>query len=235
MSTSILLTGSAGALGSGVARHLVSAGLSVAGLDSPRAEAKQAELRAELGDRYLGILADVTTAAGWEHALDRAAASFGPVTGAVLTVGGWTGGVPLVREAEGTFERMMSSNLVSVHMALRMLLPGMVARQRGSVVVVGARPAARPWDGAGSASYTASKAAAVALAQAAAAEVLSSGVRVNAVLPSMIDSPANRAAMPDADPSMWVTPEAIAKVIAFLLSDDAGPVSGAAVPVYGRS
>ncbi len=204
------------------------------GLDTARAAERQAALQQELGERYVGVLADVSTLAGWEHALERAA-TLGPVAGAVLTVGGWAGGAPVVSEAEDVYERMMSANLDTVHTALRALLPKMIAQKSGSVVVVGSRAVDRPWTSAGAAAYAASKAGAVALAQAVAAEVLAHGVRVNAVLPSTIDTPANRAAMPDADPAMWVSAESLAAVIAFLLSDDARDVSGAAVPVYGRS
>jgi NAD(P)-dependent dehydrogenase (short-subunit alcohol dehydrogenase family) len=99
---------------------------------------------------------------------------------------------------------------------------------------VGARAAARPETGAGAAAYTASKAAVVALAQAVAAEVLEHGVRVNAVLPSILDTEPNRQAMPGADFRRWVGVESLASVISFLLSDDARDISGAAVPVYGR-
>jgi NAD(P)-dependent dehydrogenase (short-subunit alcohol dehydrogenase family) len=234
MSTSIIVTGGAGALGSAVVRHLVGLGRRVVALDHPRTDAKLAALSAELGGACLAVAADVSTAAGWKGALEQAA-RLGPAAGAVLTVGGWVGGEALVSEADETFERMMGSNLGTVHAALRALLPGMVARSGGSVVVIGSRVVERPWSGAGAASYTASKAGAVALAQAAAAEVLEAGVRVNAVLPSTIDTAANRAAMPGADASKWVAPEAIAKVIAFLLSDDSAPISGAAIPVYGRA
>ena len=234
-STSIIVTGGAGALGSAVVRHLVARGHRVAGLDTPRAGERQAALKAELGDAYLGILADVTTAAGWEHAIDRATSVLGPVAGAVLTAGGWTGGVPLATEPAGTFERMVDANLATVHAALRALLPGMVERKAGSIVVVASRAAERPWTSAGSASYAAAKAGAVAMAQAAAAEVLEAGVRINAVLPSTIDTAANRAGMPDADASRWVAPESLARVIDFLLSDGSADVSGAAIPVYGRA
>jgi NAD(P)-dependent dehydrogenase (short-subunit alcohol dehydrogenase family) len=234
MDATILVTGGAGALGSAVVRHLAASGHRVVGLDNPRAEERQKALRAELGERYVGVLADVSTLAGWEHALDRAA-SVGPVGGAVLTAGGWSGGAPLVNEAEGTYARMIGSNLDTVHMALRALLPGMIARRRGSVVVIGSRAVERPWSSAGAASYAASKAGAVALAQAAAAEVLEHGVRINAVLPSTIDTPANRAGMPDVDPARWVAAESLARVIAFLLSDDARDISGAVLPVYGRA
>jgi len=130
---------------------------------------------------------------------------------------------------------MISSNLDTVHLALRSLLPGMVAAKRGSIVVIGSRAASQPWTSASAASYAAAKAGAVALAQAAAAEVLESGVRINAILPSTIDTAANRAAMPDADPTRWVAAESLAGVIAFLLSDEARDISGAALPVYGRS
>jgi NAD(P)-dependent dehydrogenase (short-subunit alcohol dehydrogenase family) len=130
---------------------------------------------------------------------------------------------------------MMSSNVQTVHRALRALLPKMVERKQGSIVIVGSRNAERPWTGANAASYTASKAAAVAMAQAAAAEVLDSNVRINAVLPSTMDTPANRASMPKVDPSKWVTTESCAGVIAFLLSDEARDISGAAIPVYGRA
>jgi NAD(P)-dependent dehydrogenase (short-subunit alcohol dehydrogenase family) len=130
---------------------------------------------------------------------------------------------------------MMESNVGTVHAALRALLPGMVARKRGAIVVVGSRNVERPWTGASAAAYTASKAAAVAMAEAAAAEVLEHGVRINAVLPSTMDTPANRAAMPKADFSRWVTTQSAAGVIAFLLSDAARDVSGAAIPLYGRA
>ncbi len=233
METSIIVTGGAGALGSAVVRHLVGRGRRVVGLDTARAAERQEALQQELGERYVGVLADVSTLAGWDHALDRAA-TFGPVAGAVLTVGGWAGGAPLASEADGVFARMMSANLDTVHTALRALLPKMIAQKSGSVVVIGSRAAERPWTSAGAAAYAASKAGAVALAQAVAAEVLPHGVRVNAVLPSTIDTPANRAAMPDADPAKWVSTDSLAAVIAFLLSDDARDVSGAALPVYGR-
>jgi NAD(P)-dependent dehydrogenase (short-subunit alcohol dehydrogenase family) len=111
----------------------------------------------------------------------------------------------------------------------------MVEARAGSVVVVGSRAVERPWTSANSASYGAAKSAAVALAMVAAAEVVEYGVRVNAVLPSVIDTPQNRASMPGADPSRWVTPRSLSEVIQFLLSDASRDVSGAQIPVYGRT
>lgn len=111
----------------------------------------------------------------------------------------------------------------------------MVAERSGSIVVVGSRAVERPWTGTGSAAYAAAKAAVVTIAQTVAQEVLEYGVRVNAVLPSTLDTPANRASDPNADPSKWVSLSSAAAVMAFLLSDDARDVSGAAIPLYGRA
>jgi NAD(P)-dependent dehydrogenase (short-subunit alcohol dehydrogenase family) len=111
----------------------------------------------------------------------------------------------------------------------------MVARRSGSIVVVGSRSAESPASSARAAAYAASKAAVVALAQAVAAEVRDHGVRVNAILPSTLDTPANRTAMPKADASRWVSLESAAGLVAFLLGEEARDISGAAVPVYGRA
>ena len=112
-------------------------------------------------------------------------------------------------------------------------MPRLIERGGGAFVGVSARAALRPFPGA--AGYIASKAAVLALIQALDAEYKHDGIRCNAILPSVIDTPANRAAQPDADYSKWVQPEEIAKVVRFLVSDDSGPISGAAVPVYGRA
>jgi NAD(P)-dependent dehydrogenase (short-subunit alcohol dehydrogenase family) len=115
------------------------------------------------------------------------------------------------------------------------MLPGMVARGAGSIVVVGSRAVERPWTSATASAYAATKSAVVALAQAAAAEVVDRGVRINAILPSTLDTPANRRAMPGVDSATWVSLESASAVMAFLLSDDARDVSGAAIPLYGRA
>jgi NAD(P)-dependent dehydrogenase (short-subunit alcohol dehydrogenase family) len=217
-----LVTGAAGALGADVARALASRGDSVALLDRPEGRARLDAIAAEIGHGAtvhvgLGELADV------------------PIELAALVAGGWAGGSPLHEtHDDATYRAMMESNVDTVYFALRALLPGMVSRKRGAIVVVGSRNVERPWTGKGSAAYPASKHAAVALAQAAAAEVLEHGIRINAIMPSTMDTRANRAAMPNADFSKWVTTPSAAGVIAFLLSDAARDVSGAAIPVYGR-
>ncbi|HEY5079321.1 MAG TPA: SDR family NAD(P)-dependent oxidoreductase, partial [Opitutaceae bacterium] len=209
----VAITGAAGALGSEVARHLVRKGYRAALLDLPRSSEALHALAREL-DGACPIEADFATPRGWDDAIARIERELGtPPSHGVLIAGGWQGGKPLHDERDDTTWRaMMDSNLETVHRSLRALLPAMVARRRGSLVVIGSRVAQRPWTGAGAAAYTASKAAAVALAQAVAAEVLGLGVRVNAVLPSTLDTPANRRHMPRADPSEWVALSSAAAV-----------------------
>jgi NAD(P)-dependent dehydrogenase (short-subunit alcohol dehydrogenase family) len=180
---------------------------------------------------------DLASRATWEEATPRIERELGePPSLAALIAGGWGGGRALHEEADdATWHAMMTANLETVRQGLWALLPPMVSRKRGSIVVIGSRAAQRPESSAGASAYAASKAAVVALAQAVAAEVLAFGVRVNAILPSTLDTPANRAAMPKADPARWVSLSSAAGVVAFLLSDEARDISGAAVPVYGRA
>jgi NAD(P)-dependent dehydrogenase (short-subunit alcohol dehydrogenase family) len=138
-------------------------------------------------------------------------------------------------DADATFRSMLETNLESARVSLKAVLGPMVTARRGSVVLVGSRAAVRPWESAGATAYAVSKAAVVALVQAAAAEVLDDGVRINAILPSTIDTPANRKAMPTADASRWVSPESLCEVVGFLLSEASRDVSGAALPVFGRT
>ncbi|MEO6419495.1 MAG: SDR family NAD(P)-dependent oxidoreductase [Polyangiaceae bacterium] len=231
-----VVTGGAGALGSAVVRELLSRGEKCAVLDTPKAHDSLEKLVKSAAPSARAYEADLTDRAAWDALVPRIEADLGPITKAVLVAGAWQGGKPLHEDADDSvWDAMLTVNLETVHRSLRALVPGMVAREQGSIVVIGSRNVERPWTGASAAAYTAAKSAVVALAQAVAAEVLASGVRVNAVLPSTLDTMANRAAMPGADPSTWVTTESAAKVIAFLLSEDARDISGVALPIYGRS
>lgn len=231
----VAITGGAGALGSALARLLAERGDKVALFDTERSRDRATALAKELGGyAHISAFQSSDDFAGAVKA--TADALGGAPEGAALIAGGWAGGAP-VHEAkdDAAWTAMMKANADTAYHALSALLPGMVAGKRGSIVVVGSRAALRPWTSAGSAAYAASKAAVIALAQTAAAEVLEHGVRVNAVLPSTMDTSANRKAMPDADPTKWVSLPSAAGVIAFLLSDAARDVSGAALPIYGRA
>lgn len=222
----IAITGAGGALGSELARLLASRGKRVALLGSERQREHLAKLAPELGG--VAVTGDFATEAAWARALE----DMGAVpTAAALVAGGWEGGAPLHEADDAVWSRMFHANADTVYRGLRALLPGMVAAQRGSIVVVGSRAALQPASSANAAAYAASKAAAVALVQAVAAEVKARGVRVNAVLPGTLDTPANRVAMPNADTSAWVPLAAAASTIASLLGGDTRDVTGAALPL----
>jgi NAD(P)-dependent dehydrogenase (short-subunit alcohol dehydrogenase family) len=128
---------------------------------------------------------------------------------------------------------MLRLNLVPAFNLAHSAIPRIAEAGGGGFVCVSARAALQPFSGA--AGYITAKAGVLAFVRALDAEYRDAGVRANAILPSVIDTPANREAMPDADTTKWVTPDAIARVVRFLCSDDSAPTSGAAVPVYGRA
>lgn len=227
MAGEIIVTGAGGALGSGLVRSLAAAGQRVIAVERDASRAQQA-FAGVAGVRTLGF--DISSGPDWTSALGDS-----EIAGAVLVAGTWQGGKRMFEAgADATWATLMSANLETARVSMQALLPRLVAAKSGSVVAIGSRVAVRPWEGAHTAAYAASKAALVALVQAVAGEVLADGVRVNAVLPSTIDTPANRAAMPKSDPAHWVSIESLSAVIAFLLSDEARDISGAALPVYGR-
>jgi NAD(P)-dependent dehydrogenase (short-subunit alcohol dehydrogenase family) len=228
----VLVTGANGALGGALAARLAGQGQRVVALE--RSKGGEPKLERE-SDAVLRLHASTNDAALLREALARAEAELGALTGAVLTAGAWRGGHKFYEaEAQVDYRTVFEANLESANVALRALLPGLVARRRGSVVLIGSRSGVRPYDAAGDAAYAAAKAGLTALSQAIAAEVLADGVRVNLVLPSTIDTEANRKAMPGADTSRWVTTDSLADVVEFLLSARARDISGAALPVYGR-
>lgn len=228
-----LVTGANGALGSAIAARCAQSGGRVVALE--RSKAGDVALE-RVSPSVLRVQANTSDVAALSGALLRAEAELGPLTGAVLTAGAWRGGHKFHEDAAAAdYRAVMAANLESAEVALRALLPGLVRRKQGSVVVIGSRSGVRPYEAAGDAAYAASKAALTALAQAIAAEVLAEGVRVNLVLPNTIDTLANRQAMPNADYSRWVTTDSLGDVVQFLLSEGARDISGAAIPVYGRA
>src|SRR3954470_4188606 len=216
----VLVAGGTGALGSAVLRELVDSGYSVTATWVAEHEAERVE--AEMGESVALLQADLLSAEG-------AAAAVGAVDdleAVVNLVGGFADG-PKVHETEPEdFLRLVRLNLEPAFYLARAAMPVLVDRGGGAFVAVSARPALRPFPGA--AGYITGKAAVLAFVQALDTEYKGAGVRCNAVLPSVIDTPANRAATPDADFDRWVKPAAIARVIRFLVSDESAVVSGAA-------
>ena len=148
-------------------------------------------------------------------------------------VGGFLADRPVAEMTREEWDHQMALNARTLQTVLRAFLPGMIARGGGRVVAVGTRAALTPF--AGGAAYAASKAAVIALVRAVSEEAKHDGVGVNCILPSVIDTPANRAAMPDADHARWVAPADIGAVVRFLCSDASRAVTGAAIPVFGRA
>jgi NAD(P)-dependent dehydrogenase (short-subunit alcohol dehydrogenase family) len=221
-----IVTGGTGGLGVGVVRALVEAGHDV--VVSWIVDDEVERFPADLRDRVRLERADV----GSEADLARLVEGCGDgVWAFVHLVGGYLDGAPVAGMDMEGWDRQMALNLRSAALAMRAALPGMVARGGGRIVAVASRTARRPF--AGASAYAASKAGVIALVEAASEEVKHDGVCVNCVLPSVIDTPANRAAMPDADHSQWVKPSAAADVIAFLASPDNRVTRGAIIPVYG--
>lgn len=225
----VLVAGGTGALGQAVCRAFLAEGARV--LAVSRRGAEGAALAASLGEAERGrlsfVAADVAEPAQAAQAVAEALRG-GRLDAVVNAAGGWAGGAPVHEEEEGTLARMLAANLAPGYGLLRAALPAMIRQGGGAIVEVASQAAlgAQPRQG----SYAASKAAALALFLAAAAEARPNGVRVNVVLPDTMDTPANRRAMPDADPGGWVRTEDVAETILFLCSDAGRAVSGAAVP-----
>jgi NAD(P)-dependent dehydrogenase (short-subunit alcohol dehydrogenase family) len=178
-----------------------------------------------------GHRVDVTDEAAVEQLVNQVVAKYGRLDAMVNTVGGYAGGIKFWELEKKTFEQMLALNLRSGYALARAAVAPMLKQGFGAIVNVAAKAAVD--HGGGAAAYAASKAAALAMMDSLAADVKGTGVRVNSILPSIIDTEANRRAMPDADFATWPKPENIARVILFLASDEAMVIQGAAVPVYG--
>lgn len=209
---SVLITGASGGLGSAVASAFQAAGALVT-----------APARAQ---------ADLSTSAGARAAVQLALDSHSRLDAAVHLMGGFASDGPVDQTSDETWERMFSLNARSAFFLFRAALP-VLTKPGGRLLAIGSRAA---FDGpAGLSAYAASKAALHSLIRTTAAECAPLGITVNAVLPSTIDTPANRAAMPDADPSLWVSPASIADTLVFLASPSGRDTNGALIPLYGRS
>ena len=180
------------------------------------------------------VQADLFDAAAVEEVASCAAAEeSAPLRAVVNLVGGFSEGGRVHETPIEEFEQQFRLNLRPTYLVTAAALPHLVEAGGGAVVCVGTRAALRPFPGA--AGYIASKRAVLAFVESVAVEYRDDGVRANAILPSVIDTPANRTANPDADFDKWVKPAQIAEVVRFLCSDAAAVTSGAAIPVYGRA
>lgn len=231
-----LVAGGGGALGRAVVAELLDAGYRVCVPWVVASEAdglREAHPEAVRDDDLRLSETDATEPDQVAALLDVLQADWGPLWLACSTVGGYAGGSDVAELDDLTLvDRMFRLNLRTAFVVAREGLRHMRA-DGGRVVLVAARQALRP--GGGDAPYAAAKSGVLSLTESLAAELRRTGRTANAVLPGMIDTPGNRAAMPDADHDRWTPPEAIAKVIAWLSSDDAWVVSGAGIPVYGDS
>ena len=183
--------------------------------------------------RLGGVACDVTDETAVSQLVGTILSEHGQIDALVNAVGGYAGGNKLWDAEPRVLDQMLALNLRSGYALSRAAVRAMLKQKRGAIVNVAAKAALdHP---AGAAAYAASKAAALALLDSLAADLKGSGVRANSVLPSIIDTAANRKAMPQSDFARWPKPEGIARVILFLCSDDASVINGAAIPVYGDS
>ena len=230
----VLVAGGTGGLGNAVSLAFLEEGARL--WVTYRKEEEHAALKKAAGAKagaLEGSLVDVTDERATAEFVAGIVTRHGRLDVLVNTVGGYVGDVPLWELETKVFDAMLSLNLRSGYALARAVLPAMLKQRHGSIVNVAAKAALD--HGAGAAAYAASKAAAVAMMDSLAADVKGTGVRVNSILPSIIDTSVNRKAMPNADFTAWPKPEEIAQVILFLCSDNGAVIHGAAVPVYGNS
>lgn len=229
-----LVTGATGGAGPAVIAALAGAGAIIAAASRSESDLDQLGRRTGLPpERWLARPSDLGDPAAAQTLVDQVSGHFGGVDILVALAGGWRGGTSVAATEPATLEWLLRTNLWTAFNVCHAVLPVMQARGWGRIVAVGARSAVAGQ--ARSGAYAASKAALLALIQSIALETRNQGITANVLLASTIDTPANRASAPDADPGRWVTPDQIAATIRFLCSEGAAAISGAAIPVYGRA
>ncbi len=228
-----VVTGAAGNLGGAVARAFRDSGGSLVLID--HSSNRLPTLFPELtnSDHFFSAPTDVTDPASVAGAVEEIKRRFGRIDILVNTAGGYRAGTPLHETPLSDWEFMLNLNARSVFVMCQAVIPQMISQRHGRIVNIASR--ASLVGDAGHAAYSASKSAVVRLTESMDAELKANGINVNCVMPAIIDTPQNRSAMPNADFSNWVAPEAIADVILFLASEGSRAIHGAAIPVYGRS
>jgi NAD(P)-dependent dehydrogenase (short-subunit alcohol dehydrogenase family) len=216
----VVVAGGTGRLGHVVTPLLLQAGATVAVVDLGASQ--------DTSQIQNLFVADVTNEVEVARVFSDVVSAFGRLDVLINLVGGFTSG-QLIKTDLGIWQKMLTLNVTSAFLLSRAVIPKMSAQRSGRIIHIAARAAVDPFPGA--AAYIISKAALVSLIRVLALELIGTGVTVNGILPTTIDTPANRKSMPTADPSKWVRPESIAQTVLFLASDEAGQVNGALVPV----
>lgn len=228
-----VITGAAGNLGMATAAAFRQAGAHLVLVD--RSPDRIRELFKDLAisrDHLVMGGIDLSDAASLEKLVQQILSRFGRLDVVVNTVGAFRGGKPVSESDPADWDFLFNANVRTTLMACHAVIPQMLKQKSGKIINVSSREGLEAH--AGLAAYSASKSAVLRLTESLSAELKPSDINVNCILPSVIDTPQNRAAMPRADFSKWVAPEAIADVIAFLASDASRAIHGAAIPVYGK-
>lgn len=221
----VLITGAKGGLGTNVTEAFLAAGAAVVGTSRAIADSDFPN------PRFAAMAADLTDAQAARELADCVIRRFQRIEALVHVMGGFAGGQPISETDDATWDKMLGLNLRSAVNILRAVIPHMRRAGRGRIVAIGSRQGVEP--AANLSAYNASKAALVSLMRTAALENKDLGITANVILPSTMNTEANRKANPSADPSRWVQPERVAALAAFLVSDSGAQITGAAIPVYG--
>ena len=229
----VMITGAAGYVGRAVAKEFLTLGTRLCLID--HAPDRLERLYPELlitGDHYLGQSIDVNDAELLENAVNETVRQLGSIDVLVNTVGTYLAGTPLDEMDATQADILMGINARSVFVACQKVIPVMRRQHSGRIISISSKGGLK--GEAGASIYSASKAVVIRLTESMADELKGVGITVNCVLPALIDTTPNREAIPGADYSKWVTPQSVAKVIAFLASDAARDITGAAIPISGR-
>jgi NAD(P)-dependent dehydrogenase (short-subunit alcohol dehydrogenase family) len=230
----VIVTGAVGNLGLATARELQKVGAKTVLVD--RSNERLKENYPDLvnsTDHFLAGGVDLAEPDSLAKTVQTALARFRRIDSLVNTVGAWRGGKPAHETDLADWDFLFGANVRTTLLCCRAVIPQMLGQGRGSIVNVASRDGLQ--GSAGYSAYSASKSAVLRLTESMADELKNSNINVNCIMPATIDTPQNRKAMPNADFSKWIAPEAIAEVILFLISDAARAINGAAVPVFGKA
>jgi NAD(P)-dependent dehydrogenase (short-subunit alcohol dehydrogenase family) len=228
-----IITGAVGNLGASTARLFQKQGAKTVLVD--RSQERVTEVFKSLAgspDHFLAGGIDLTDPVSLARLLEQTITRFGRVDVLINTVGGYRGGKPVHESGLADWDFLFGINLRTTLLCCQAVIPQMLKQSSGKIINIASRDALA--GSAGYAAYSASKSSILRLTESLAAELKAASININAIMPGTIDTPQNRAAVPNGDYTKWVQPEAIADVIAFLASESSRAINGAALPVFGR-